>query len=106
MDTRYKFTVLDYIIGLFLIGTIYFTIGTLSYFTIGTLSNDRLNLNPLFALVCFVLAFGIFSLKVIVSFFFKDPKKNKIAKAVLLVITFIILIFLGIFWLEINGYYQ
>ena len=98
MATKYKFTVLDYIIGLFLIGTI--------YFTIGALSNERLNLNPLFALVCFVLAFGIFSLRAIASFFLKDPKINKIAKTVLLVITVIILIYLGIFWLGLHGYYQ
>lgn len=97
MVKKSKFTVLDCIIGLFLIGAIYFTIGALRI--------DRLNLNPLFALVCFVLAFGIFSLRAMAGFFLKDPKKNKIAKNVILVVTCIVLIFLGVIFLEINGYF-
>lgn len=98
MAMRAKFGVLDYLIGLLLIGAIYFTIIALC------MDTDRLNLSPLFALVCFVLALVIFGLKAMAGFFFKEQRKLKIAKNILLAITCMILFFLGVIVLEIFGY--
>lgn len=97
MVKKPKFQLLNYLIGLFLIGSI--------YFTIGALKTESLNLNPLFALGCFIIAFGIFSLRLLVNFFLKDPQKINIANTTLIIITSVILVFLGIIWLEINGFF-
>ncbi len=93
-----KLTPLNCLTTISLVGFVYFL-------TLSILNRHVLNLAPLFALVCFVLALGIVSVKVMVNFFFKDSRAIKIAKTILLIITLLILIFLTIFWLELHGYF-
>jgi hypothetical protein len=49
------------------------------FFTITALQIDRLNLNPLFALICFVLALLLISIRLLIEYLLKDPKKANVA---------------------------
>lgn len=96
MLKKVKFTVFNVFIALLLAGA--------TFFTIGALRTDRLNLNPLFAVICFVLAFGLFSIRLLIRFFFKDLKKASIAEEILLTIVALIFLFFCVIILGLMGY--
>ncbi len=95
MSIKIKFTVYNLFLVLLLVG------GT--YFTIGALRADKLNLNPLFAAVCFVLALLLFSIRLLIRISLKDLKKVKIAEAILFTIGFLIFSFFCVILLEMLG---
>lgn len=97
MFKKAKFTVFNVFIALLLAGA--------TFFTIGALRADRLNLNPLFALICFVLAFGLFSIRLLIRYFFKDLKKASIAEKILLTIVALIFFFFCVIILELMGFF-
>lgn len=97
MFKKVRFTVFNVFLTLLLAGA--------TFFTIGALRTDGLNLNPLFALICFVLAFGLFSIRLLIRFFLKDLKKKSIAEKILLTIVALIFFFFCVMILELMGYF-
>lgn len=73
------------------------------FYTIVGLRADRLNLAPLFALICFVLAFGLFGIRFLIRYFFKDLNKAKTAEGTLLGFVILIFLFFCIIVLELMG---
>lgn len=98
MFKKIKFSVFNVFVAVLLAMT--------SFFTINALRIDRLNLNPLFALVCFVLAFLLISIRLLIEYLSKDIKKANIAVKLLLAIISLIFLFFCFMLLDMYGFFN